>query len=184
MSVRLWAAVSISASVWLAFTVPLIAQDTALFSQTASATLDRQFGDGPLSWLLLDGSGRLLAQHWKDAQRPIAPGSLLKPFVALAYGEQHDFVYPHVRCMGAQSHCWLPKGHGSLGLEAAIAQSCNAYFISLANDLERNRAVATFARLGLNGTTPNADGETLIGLGNGWRETPLTIAQAYLDLIP
>jgi hypothetical protein len=159
---------------------PLAAQDSALFAQGASATLEQHFGDGNLSWFLLGRSGRVLAQHWADAEHPIAPGSLVKPFVALAYGEQHAFVYPHVPCTGASGRCWLREGHGTLGLENALAQSCNAYFLVLADDLDRNLASRSFTRLGLTGPPLTAPAAALVGLDAAWRETPLTLARAYL----
>lgn len=161
----------------------LFAQDAALFSQTASAVLMRQFGGRDLSWLLLDRNGRTLAMNWDGADRLISPGSLLKPFIAVAYGEQHGFVYPRVTCTGTHGRCWLPRGHGTIGLEEGIAQSCNAYFLALAGALDRERASAVFARFGLNGPPPNANAEALVGLNDRWRETPLTLARAYLALV-
>ena len=162
---------------------PSLAQDASLYSQTAAATLERNFHDASLSWLLLDRSGNVVAKRWTNSEQPIPPGSLVKPFVALSYGEQHDFAYPHVRCKGSGGKCWLPSGHGRLGLEQAIAQSCNDYFWSLARDMDRDRATGTFRRFGLTGPNRNAKDETLIGLDDGWRETPLLLARAYLELI-
>ena len=158
------------------------AQNSDLFSQSASAQLTRQFGGRDLSWVLVDRSGRILAQNWDDPNLPISPGSLLKPFIAAAWGEQHGFNYPHVTCKGTRNRCWLPRGHGTLGLERAIAESCNAYFLSLASELDRRRAEPILARFGLHGPLPDATPETLIGLTDQWRETPLTLARAYLVL--
>ena len=100
----------------------------------------------------------------------------------VAYGEQHGGQFPTVRCMGTQSRCWLPAGHGSLGLEEAIAQSCNAYFLELAAGLDRRRAAETFARYGLAGPPAGAATESLVGLGSAWKESPLALARAYLQL--
>jgi cell division protein FtsI/penicillin-binding protein 2 len=158
-------------------------QNFTLFSQTASAVLDRQFGRMQLSWLLVDDSGRILAQNWKDPQTPIAPGSLVKPFVALAYGEQHRFQYPHEHCSGTRDRCWLPRGHGWLGMEEAMAQSCNAYFLSLARGLNRDRANEVFVRFGLLGPPLQAPDAAFIGLGDAWKETPLSLARAYFALV-
>lgn len=158
------------------------AQDQ-LFSQTASAGLEQQFARTELSWYLLDNSGRVLSAHWDSPDTPVAPGSLVKPFLALVYGEQHRFVYPHVVCAGTKDRCWLPRGHGSLDLEHAIGYSCNAYFLALANGLDRNRAVTTFQQFGLNGPPLDAPPQALIGLGDQWKETPLTLAHAYLSLM-
>lgn len=159
------------------------AQDMQLFAQSSAAALERQFDRSELSWLLLDGSGRILVKHWQDAKTPVAPGSLVKPFLAVAYGEQHAFVFPREFCSGTRGHCWLPKGHGWLGLEDAVAQSCNAYFLALASDLDYEQAMRTVQRLGLHGPSPGAPTTTWIGLGAAWKETPMAIARAYLSLI-
>src|ERR1039457_4246132 len=85
--------------------------------------------------------------------------------------------------MGTESRCWLPRGHGNLGLEEAIAQSCNAYFLELAAGLDRKRAAQTLARYGLAGPPITASAESLAGLGSAWKETPLALARAYLQLV-
>ncbi len=51
------------------------------------------------------------------AAQPIPIGSLVKPFTALAYAETHNFRFPEHVCTGGNS-CWLPKGHGTLGIVA------------------------------------------------------------------
>ena len=158
-------------------------QDAGLFAQSASAVLELRFGDTNLSWLLLDRTGGMLAEHWPQAAAPIAPGSLLKPFVAVAYGEQHGSVYPDVQCTGTAGHCWYPHGHGVLGLEEALAQSCNAYFLTLADGLKSEPALRCFARLGLYGSSRVMRPADFIGLSGAWRETPLTLARAYLSLL-
>jgi cell division protein FtsI/penicillin-binding protein 2 len=67
-------------------------------------------------------------------------------------------------------------------LEEAIAQSCNAYFLDLAVGLDRTRAARTFARYGLAGPPATAAAQSLAGLGSEWKESPLTLAKAYLQL--
>jgi hypothetical protein len=169
---------------------------TGIFSQAAKASLDRNFPSPAISYLLMDDSGSILAERWPAGMGPdslgassmpssteaIAPGSLMKPFLAVAYGEQHDGKFPIVRCTGTSSHCWFPPGHGSLDLEEAITQSCNTYFLELAEGLDRQRAERTFERYGLGGPDPAAPAEALIGLGNGWKESPMALAKAYLQL--
>jgi cell division protein FtsI/penicillin-binding protein 2 len=144
----------------------------------------------------MDDSGSVLAERWPagmdsdslsalslpSSAEAIAPGSLVKPFLAIAYGEQHDGKFPIVRCTGTSSHCWFPAGHGSLDLEEAVTQSCNTYFLELAEGLDRRRAARTFERYGLGGPDPAAPAEALIGLGNGWKESPMALVKAYLQL--
>ncbi len=152
-----------------------------LLSQAATAALERNFSSPDLSYVLMDASGNVLAERW-SAPQPVPPGSLVKPFLAIAYGEQHGGHFPTVRCLGTQSRCWLPRGHGSLGLEEAIAKSCNVYFLELAARLDRMRAARTFARYGLAGPPATAGAESLAGLGSAWKESPLALAKAYLQL--
>ena len=182
MSSRRWRVGFIVVSL-LVCNVILFADDADHFSQAASAALNHRFSGRDLSWVLLDRTGRILAFNWDDANAPIAPGSLLKPFIAVAYGEQHNFAYPHVTCTGTRSRCWLPRGHGDIGLEKAISASCNTYFLALANGLERVRAQGVFKQFGLEGPPADAGAEMLIGLVDNWRETPLTLARAYLALL-
>jgi cell division protein FtsI/penicillin-binding protein 2 len=156
--------------------------DQQLFSQSALVVINRNFPSADVSYLLLDGTGNVLAERWPSSQ-PISPGSLVKPFLAIAYGEQHNGRFPTVRCLGTASRCWLPRGHGSLGLEEAITQSCNAYFLDLAAALDRTRAAQSFLRYGLSGPPATATTEGLVGLGDAWKESPLTLAHAYLQLV-
>ncbi len=158
-------------------------QSDKLFGQGAAALLNREFGRPDLSWLLLDRSGAVLAEQWKNSDQAIPPGSLVKPFVAVAYAAQHENKFPHVHCAGASGLCWLPRGHGELGFEDALAQSCNAYFLALAAGLDGERAQDTFRSFGLTGPGRNFDARTAIGLGSDWRESPLALAHAYLALL-
>jgi cell division protein FtsI/penicillin-binding protein 2 len=151
------------------------------FSLGSEAVLERVFTSPDLSYLLLDASGEVLAERW-PSETPVSPGSLVKPFLAVAYGEQHGGRFPVVRCLGTRSRCWRPAGHGTLGLEEAIAQSCNTYFLDLAAGLDRRRASQTFARYGISGPAAEAATESLVGLGNAWKESPLALARAYLQL--
>jgi cell division protein FtsI/penicillin-binding protein 2 len=152
------------------------------FSQSAKAVFERNFPSPKLSYLLLDASGNVLAERW-PAPAPVSPGSLVKPFLAIAYGEQHEGRFPTVLCRGTESRCWLPHGHGNLDLEEAITQSCNAYFLELAAGLDRQRAAETFARYGLAVPPITVSAESLAGLGSAWKETPLAWARAYLQLV-
>ncbi len=163
-------------------TAAVDAQEASLFSAGASASLEQRFGGGGISWILMDASGQVVGEHWDDVERPVAPGSLMKPFVALAYGEEHGGRFPREFCAGTSGRCWYPAGHGRLGLEDALAESCNAYFLALAREVNGEDAKRTFARLGLDGP-PQASPETLIGLDSAWLERPVVLARAYLALL-
>jgi cell division protein FtsI/penicillin-binding protein 2 len=170
---------------WLAAYPAPAETASGIFSQAAKAALERNFPGPDISYLLLDASGTVLAERWlsQPAQPAVSPGSLVKPFLAVAYAEQHRGQFPTVRCLGTRGRCWLPAGHGALGIEEAIAQSCNAYFLALANGLDRRRAAQTIARYGLAGPAADAKDESLVGLGAAWKEPPLALARAYLKLV-
>ena len=77
-----------------------------------------------------DASGVMTQGTLSDA--PITVGSLQKPFVAQAWAATHPGQpSPRFRC-DPDSGCWLPAGHGELGLASALALSCNTYFRQLA----------------------------------------------------
>jgi cell division protein FtsI/penicillin-binding protein 2 len=156
----------------------------SLFAQSAAEALAHDFSSRDISFLLLDAqTGRVLASRWDQPDTPISMGSLLKPFTALAYGQQHDFRYPDHTCRGISTGCWLPRGHGDVDLTAAIAYSCNSYFRILTATLTAADVSPTAARFGLDGPDPETTGPELAGLGSRWRTSPLRLARAYLELI-
>ena len=151
---------TICVSLLLLLLAPLRAQEasSSLYGQAASALLNRSFPSDRVEYLLLDLPTRqTLAMRWAHAELPIPVGSLLKPFVALAYGEVHVAKYssapfsssqfPVLQCRGRRDGCWRAAGHGSLALEQALAESCNAYFLALARDLSASSVGA--------GSSPN-----------------------------
>ena len=77
-------------------------------------------------------TGQVIERQWADAEQAVPVGSLVKPFVALAYGDE----FPEFLCRGAADRCWLARGHGKLGFRQALAQSCNAYFLNLARGVD------------------------------------------------
>jgi hypothetical protein len=157
---------------------------SSLFAQSAAEALDRDFPSHDISFLLLDAhTGGVLASRWDHPDAPIPMGSLLKPFVALAYGEQHEYHYPSHICRGTSTGCWLPRGHGEVDLTSAIDHSCNSYFRMLTADLTAADVSPTAARFGLDRPSPETSGAELAGLGTRWRTSPLRLARAYLELV-
>lgn len=150
----------------------------SLYEQSVAVALGQHFPDAGISYLLLDRETRaIVAASW-DSSEKVAAGSLVKPFTALAYADLHAPRYPEYICAGKRAGCWLPHGHGRVGLAQAIAYSCNAYFRLLAADVP----VEAIRRLGIAGPKENANSETLAGLGDGWRISPIAIARAYCEL--
>ena len=155
----------------------------SLEDTTVARALEFRLSSADMSFMLLGvEDGRLIAARWPDPQRPIPLGSLIKPFTALAYGERHGYRYPRFTCRGEQDGCRSPRGHGQIGLEEALAWSCNAWFEQLAKRTEPEDVVAVLGRLGV--TARPADGlpGTLIGRGEAWRISPLEMARAYCEL--
>lgn len=157
---------------------------TTLFAQSAGQILNRDFPDGNISFFVMDpATGRVLASRWDDPEAPLPLGSLVKPFTALAYGEQHSFRYPAHICRGTATGCWLPRGHGNVDLSSAIAYSCNSYFRALTASMTALDVAPTARRFGLEPPTPQTAGSALAGLGNRWLISPLSMARAYLELV-
>jgi cell division protein FtsI/penicillin-binding protein 2 len=156
---------------------------SSLFAQSAARILERDFSGREVSFLLLDVRSRaVLASRWNDAGSPIPMGSLVKPFIALAYGEEHQFRYPTHVCLGGAGGCWLHRGHGEIGITSAIAGSCNSYFRMLTASMTSADVVPAAGRFGLDPPAPQLSGPDLIGIGNRWRISPLHMAHAYLEL--
>ena len=155
----------------------------ALFARTAARTLAREFAGADVSYLLLNAkTGERIAARWADSKEQVPIGSLVKPFTAVAYAEAHRYEFPQHRCSGAGS-CWLPRGHGELGIVRAVAQSCNAYFAQLAADVSALEVADVAHRFGLAGPSPVATPEMLVGQHGVWRESPEAIANAYVELL-
>lgn len=141
------------------------------------AALDDQLADRPTAWLLVAADGRRWQRGFSDT--PILPGSLLKPFAALAWIEAHAEPPPVVSCDG--SNCWLPSGHGALGLSAALANSCNHYFRRLVRAVEPDQIAGVALRYGLS-RPPSARPDSWWGWGDEWRVPAANLLQAYQEL--
>jgi cell division protein FtsI/penicillin-binding protein 2 len=131
-----------------------------------------------LSYLALDArTGSAVESRWQDAGAPVPVGSLVKPFLALAYGR----AFSEFDCRGSANGCWRVQGHGRLGFSGALAQSCNAYFLNLARLVDAEALRVTAAKFGLPGPAAET-AEARIGLGDAWRIAPLALARAYVEL--
>lgn len=172
---------------------------SSLYAQSAARKLEIEFGRcveptepasdecrqlSKLSFLLLDAhTGALLTSRWPSPDAPIPLGSLVKPITALAYGESHQFRYPTHICRGTKSGCWRPGGHGKVELTTAIEYSCNSYFRMLTAEMTSADVAPVAERLGLQAPDPGASGMALAGIGEGWRNSPRSMAIAYLELM-
>ena len=106
-------------------------------------------------------TGKMLKDDWNevrnDPHRPLMdrvitglypPGSTFKIITALALLEE-NLLDPlkQVECTGSYQfgdrtfHCWNETGHGSVNLQAGIAQSCNIYFYQMVQKLSLSQWV-------------------------------------------
>jgi cell division protein FtsI/penicillin-binding protein 2 len=139
-----------------------------------AALLETKFPNPDISFLALDDSGNVVAERWPDSERQVPIGSLIKPFLALAYGRTHQ-AYPEYVCVGKKT-CWLNRGHGKVDIRKAIEFSCNSYFYQLVAGAPSGFAQDTLTAFGLDNISQN-DMSILES-----RAAPLTLARAYLEL--
>jgi cell division protein FtsI/penicillin-binding protein 2 len=154
---------------------PLLLWAPTLFDQSVVRVLTRDFPQA--QYVLVDVATReVLGRRW-SSDSPIAAGSLVKPFTALAIDSTN--TGPE-RC--DPKHCWRPGGHGVINLTEAIAESCNSYFLQKASRIPAHRVAAIAARFDM--PLPGSfDPETLTGFGSGWRMSPERMGRAYAALV-
>ena len=137
-----------------------------------------------VAYLMLDATtGVSVAMHWDDPGHPLPVGTLIKPFTALAYAGAHRFTYPTSVCHGAADGCWLPAGHGRIGIVEAIAGSCNAYFHQLSQSTSPDAFASTLQSYGMATNGATITPRAMVGLGDGLRLAPAQVAGAYVELI-
>ncbi|HEV2495487.1 MAG TPA: penicillin-binding transpeptidase domain-containing protein [Terriglobia bacterium] len=155
----------------------------SLYDQSMAAVLRRQFSSPSISYLVIDvATGMVVASRWENLDQPVPTGSLVKPFTALAYGASHGYRYPELTCHGAADGCWLPRGHGRIGMTEAIGYSCNAYFRKLAARISREDAERVTLRYGIGGPLRSFSPATLVGLDAEMKMPPEQMARAYIEL--
>lgn len=145
--------------------------------------LRSEVSEGDVSCVLSTTGGReVIYSRWPDFHRPVPVGSLVKPFTALAYAASHGGRFPTIECR-PDSGCWLPSGHGSIGVEQAIASSCNTYFRSLSEQLHHGDLLPVTARFGLSAPALSAPASAYFGLGEEWKIAPVALVRAYEELL-
>ena len=91
----------------------------------------------------------------KTLQGLYPPGSTVKPMVGLALLEAGISPQDTINCPGAIRvgntlfHCHKRRGHGSLNLRGAIAQSCDIYFYQMAQRIGMDRIASMARRVGM-----------------------------------
>jgi cell division protein FtsI/penicillin-binding protein 2 len=162
----------------------LAAQAPSLYEQSVARAVNERFASPDVSYLLVDArTGTTIAVRWPDIGRAVPPGSLLKPFAALAYAVGHGFKYPEFVCRGTSEGCWYPRGHGRIGITQAVEFSCNAYFRQLSRLVRQEDLHAALRQVGMEDAPALPAPSSLFGLGDAWRVPPERLARAYLDLV-
>jgi hypothetical protein len=139
---------------------------------------------GKPAYVLMDAATeRVLDARWDDLERPVPIGSLIKPFTALAYADTHRFTYPTFACRGSADGCWLPAGHGRVGLAEAVALSCNAYFRQLAQRTAPDALVARLQLFGMRADVAVATPAAMVGYGDALKLAPRAVMRGYLELV-
>ncbi len=150
-------------------------------SLASSFVAARAVGAASLQYLVLDANNHRIRRHWQD-DSAIPFGSLLKPFLALAYGRTHN-SFPAVECRGTASQCWLASGHGRMTIAPAIETSCNAYFLAIAAQAESASLESICVEYQLAAPARGATPRELIGLRSGWPQRPETVLRAFARLV-
>ena len=168
------------------FTAPALAATSLSGSGAASFRvrdlLARDFVSADLSYAVLDlQTNSVIAERWPANDRAIPVGSLVKPFVAIAYAESHAYRFPEHECVAGT--CWLPRGHGKLDLVHAVAMSCNSYFTSLAENVNAQQVGEVARHFGLAGPPLSASPAAMAGRYGEWRESPEAMLRAYGEML-
>ncbi|GAB4242280.1 MAG: penicillin-binding protein 2 [Deltaproteobacteria bacterium] len=113
-------------------------------------------------WQALNTDPRKPMQN-KGLQGTYAPGSTIKPFLAMtALEEKMQETGKPVVCPGSYRlgnrvfRCWREKGHGAVDMYRAIVQSCDVYFYTLGLKLGPDRVAKLEKAAGL-GTITGID---------------------------
>jgi stage II sporulation protein D len=136
-----------------------------------------------VSAAVLDAASGKVLEKRGAVDRRFAPGSAIKPFTALALGEI-TLRLPCPRDLtvaGRNLRCSHPRLSGPVDLAAALAYSCNHYFVRASSRLDPERFTALLRRFGFDVPTPATADElalTAVGLG-GVRCSTLELARAY-----
>ena len=155
-------------------------------------------------WQALSTDPRKPMQN-KGLQGTYAPGSTIKPFLALAALEEKvQEKGKTVFCPGSYRlgnrvfRCWKEKGHGAVDMYRAIVQSCDVYFYTLGlklgpdplAKLERDAGLGTITEIDLpgerKGLVPDTEWKRTVmkSRWNDYESVILGIGQGAIHLTP
>ena len=185
----------------------LLLASCAIAATPLQDAVDRAFsGQEGAAVVVQVADSRVLAAHNVPVltRRVAAPGSAIKPFV-LALLLESGAIQPQqtIACRrglmiaGRKLNCSHPPEMGNFSAEAALAFSCNSYFVIAASNLRPGELERRYMELGFNRPSGLLSGEgegrvitakslaerQLLAIGvAGIEITPLQLAAAYLGL--
>jgi len=155
-------------------------------------------------WQALNADPRKPMQN-KGLQGTYAPGSTIKPFLAMtALEEKMQEKGKPVSCPGSYRlgnrvfRCWKEKGHGAVDMYRALVQSCDVYFYTLGlklgpdrmAKLEKDAGLGTITGIDLpgerKGLVPDTEWKRTVTKGR-WQDYEsviLGIGQGAIHLTP
>lgn len=155
-------------------------------------------------WQALSADPRKPMQN-KGLQGTYAPGSTIKPFLALAaLEEKAQEKGKTVLCTGSYRlgnrvfRCWKEKGHGAVDMYRAIVHSCDVYFYTLGlklgpdplAKLEKDSGLGTITGIDLpgerKGLVPDTEWKRTVSKSrwNDYESVLLGIGQGAIHLTP
>lgn len=135
------------------------------------------------------------ADEGKLLDRPFPAGSVLKLFVAylcLEKGLKADrivFCPPSSPRVPVSQGCWFRRGHRNQDLVQAIANSCDRYFLTVADRISFSELTDFMKYLEADPVRlevadgPYGPGEALVGLDPGWRFDLIRLFAATASLV-
>jgi len=157
-----------------------------------SQALDNVLHGKSVSAVVVDVQSGAIIASYGEVESAAAPGSTLKPFVlkaALDAGiiEEHTAIHCRGKLIvkGHNLACVHPRDITILDARQALANSCNAYFATLADRMDSGTLSKALRAYGMqpSGSLAMQEDRALLALGvEGVMTTPVQLALAYRQL--
>ncbi len=172
------------------FPITLVAQQNPALQKQ----LEKRLQNCNCSVIMIDpDNGSVLASVNAEPilQEKHPPGSLMKIFTLMTYGETHGSKFPEVQCprsLATDPHgCWDHNGHGTVNAQKALAFSCNVYFRQLAAQTSTETFAGVLQQFGITEASDKFDDPRILrnvmtGTTMDFRISPLRMLRAYCAL--
>lgn len=140
--------------------------------------------------VVLDAASGTVLEADQAGAAPAPPGSALKPFTALAllhagFADTTTFSCPRIlRIGGRKMDCTHPQLAAPVDLTAALAYSCNHFFVRASRRLDAQRFVEALRSFGFDARAAVTEEQLEMQAIGQWgvETTPMQMAQAYRKL--